>query len=188
MSRYLALLLVPALAHADDKVADQGVAAEIGAASGGRVTVGGLRITGHYFYQLSDEDWFDGSASFTFGGGGAACFRDRSAELICDHGLADGDALEIAANARRYFASRGDFRPFARVGIGIGLARFGGDKLSGLNIPLHAGGGVRAVVSDGIAIVVEGELAAGLGVYNRGLGAEPLFGLALAMGVEFSLK
>ena len=31
------------------------------------VEVTGLRIAGHYLYQLSDEDWFDSAASFTYG-------------------------------------------------------------------------------------------------------------------------
>ena len=35
------------------------------------MTPGGLRVAGHYLYQLPTQDWFDGTASFTFGGGAA---------------------------------------------------------------------------------------------------------------------
>ena len=66
MSRRLALALVLAggVANADDAVtksetppdmSQQGIGAEIGAAIGGRVTPGGLRLAGHYLYQLSDR-------------------------------------------------------------------------------------------------------------------------------------
>ncbi len=192
MSRGLiALVLVPAIAAADPAPADlgdQGIGAEIGAASGGRVTPGGLRVTGHYLYQLSDIDWFDGTVGFTFGSGGAACFRDRTAQLVCDHGLADGVGFELAASVRRMFAVREGLRPFARVGLGLSLVHFSGDAVTGLAVPLHAGGGVRAEVAPSIAVVVEGELAVGAGTFNHGLGLEPQFGLAIAMGAEFKLN
>ena len=113
----------PRLAQADDAAAvatsapadlnDQGIGASIGIATGGRSTPGGLRVGGHYLYQLASSDWFDGTASFTFGGGDAACFRDRKNEFLCDHGLADGRAVEVAANVRRFFGGSGDFWPFA---------------------------------------------------------------------------
>ena len=197
MSRLViaALLLVPALAAAEpargddtSDLGDQGIGVAIGAASGGRVTPGGLRITGHYLYQLSDEDWFDGTASFTYGGGGAACFRDRMALLVCDHGLAQGAGIELAASVRRVFDPRGQFRPFARAGVGVSLVRFSDDKVSGVAFPLHLGGGMRTTVAPKVAIVIEGELVLGLGVFNQGLGAEPQLGLALAAGAEFTLE
>ena len=159
----------------------------IGATSGGRVTPGGLRITGHYLYQLSDTDWFDGTASFTYGGGGAACFRDRSAQLVCDHGLAQGAGIELAASVRRVFEPHGGLRPFARAGLGFELVRFTDDHVSGVAFPLHLGGGVRTEVAPSVAIVVEAEVALGLGRFNQGLAAEPVFGLAIAAGVEFVL-
>ena len=146
-----------------DVIGDQSIGAELGVATGGRVTPGGFRLAGHYLYQLSEQDWFDGGAAFTFGSGGAACFRDRTGSLVCDHGLTDGDGVEISATVRRYFEPKGMFRPFARAGIGVGLARFGGDSVSGFIIPVHAGGGLRADVSEAIAIVAQVELAFGLG-------------------------
>ena len=201
MSRRLAALLVLGLAgtaHADepaaatttslaDEIGDQAIGAEIGIATGHRSTPGGLRIAGHYLYQLSDQDWFDGGASFTFGGGSAACFRDRSGGFLCDHGLLDGDSAEISATVRRYFDAQGMFRPFARAGVGAGIARFGADSVSGLIIPLHAGGGVRAAVADEVAVVVQAELELGFGVFNHSLGVEPQLGLSIVAGAEFRL-
>src|SRR3569623_2815526 len=104
MSRWLrlALLLAPAVAHADQvavpaavappDMSDQASGASVGVATGGRGTAGGRRIAGHYLYQLSDRDWFDGTAAFTFGGGTAASFHDRTAAIICARGLAQGDS------------------------------------------------------------------------------------------------
>jgi len=169
-------------------VGDQAIGADIGAAGGGRDTAGGARVSGHYLYQLSDTDWFDGTASFTFGGGSAACFRDRMNAFVCEHGIADGRGVEVAATVRRYFNAQGDFRPFARAGIGVGIENFGDDSVTGLAIPLHVGGGVRATVAESIAIVGQADLAFGFGVFNKSLGLEPQLGLAVTAGAEFKLQ
>jgi opacity protein-like surface antigen len=173
---------------ADDEIGDQGISGQIGLTGGGRVTPGGLRIAGHYLYQLSEHDWFDGTASFTFGSGSAACFRDRADQVVCSHGIADGAGVEVSATIRRVFAPQGAFRPYARVGVGIGLARFTDDDVSGFTIPLHGGGGVRVKIEPAIAIVAEADLALGIGSFNRGIGLEPQLGLAVTAGVEFRLR
>jgi opacity protein-like surface antigen len=178
----------PPATSGSDEIGDQGIAAELGLAAGGRVTPGGLRVTGHYLYQLSERDWFDGVASFTFGSGQAACFRDRQNALVCSHGLADGSAIEISVSVRRLFAPQGAFRPFVRAGVGVGLVRFTDDDVSGLTVPLHGGGGVRVAVAPAIAVVAEGELALGVGGFNRGLGGQPQLGFAVTAGAEFRLK
>lgn len=178
----------PAQVTAADELGDQGVGAEAGIAAGGRVTPGGLRVAGRYLYQLSDQDWFDGAAAFTFGGGGAACFRDRMDTLTCSHGFTDGSAIEISGNVRRMFAAQGAFRPFARAGIGVALIRFSGDDVDGLAIPLHLGGGLRAQVSPIVAIVAAGELVLGLGRFGTALGWEPQVGVAFTAGAEFRLR
>jgi hypothetical protein len=198
MSRRLiaAFVLAGGAAHADpvdsppvaDDVGDQAIGADIGAAGGGRDTAGGARVAGHYLYQLSDTDWFDGTASFTFGGGSAACFRDRMNAFVCEHGIADGRSVEITAAVRRYFNAQGDFRPFARVGVGVGIANFGDDSVTGLAIPVHVGGGVRATVAENVAIVGQADLAFGFGVFNKSLGLEPQLGLAVTAGAEFKLQ
>lgn len=178
----------PAPASPDDEIGDQGISAELGLASGGRVTPGGLRVSGHYLYQLAERDWFDGAASFTFGSGRAACFRDRGDAVVCRHGLADGTGVELTASIRRLFAPQGGFHPFARAGVGLGLARFASDDVSGATIALHGGGGVSVTVAPSIAVVGEGELALGFGGFGRGLGFEPQLGLAVTAGVEFRLR
>lgn len=178
----------PAAETAEEaRLPDQALGGSIGVAAGGRSTPGGVRVTGHYLYQLSDRDWFDGVASFTFGGGDPGCFRDRDDRLVCDHGLAAGGAIELAIGVRRMFAAQGRYRPFARAAIGVGLARFGGDDVAGLAIPLHAGAGLRAHVADGVGIVALADVALGVAWFGRGLGAEPQLGLAITAGVELAL-
>lgn len=179
---------VATAAPSDDDVGDQAISAQLGVAAGGRVTPGGLRIVGHYLYQLSDEDWFDGVASFTYGSGAAACFRDRSNAVICQHGLADGAGVELQATIRHMLAPQGAFRPFVRLGVGLGVVRFGRDDLSGFTIPAHGGGGVRVALAPGVALVAEGDLVLGFGSFSRGLGSQPQFGLAIAAGAEFRLR
>jgi hypothetical protein len=170
------------------EIGDQVLGGAIGLAAGGRTTAGGLRITGHYLYQLAEQDWFDGIASFTFGGGDPACFRDRGDDLVCDHGLAAGGAIEIAAGVRRMFAPQGRFRPFARVAVGAALVRFGGDDVIGVALAGHAGGGLRASVSPGIAIVALADAMLGLGTFSRGVGGEPQLGLAITAGAEVRIR
>jgi hypothetical protein len=196
MSRIVLALLIAAPAAADPVPAphtmrDQAVGADLGVATGGRVTAGGVRVAGHYLYQLAASDWFDGTASFTFGGGAAACFRDRADNYICDHGLAQGGSVELEAGVRHFFAPQGQFWPFLRGGVGLRYVRFGNDSVSGVAIPVHLGGGVRVAVHGGanedIAITVQGALELGVGAFNHSLGLEPQLGLAITAGVEFGL-
>jgi len=174
--------------EAADEIGDQVIGGGIGIAAGGRSTAGGLRVTGHYLYQLSQQDWFDGIASFTFGGGDAACFRDRADDVVCDHGLAAGGSIEVAAGVRRMFAPQGRFRPFARAAIGIALVRFDSDEVTGIAFAAHAGGGLRAAVSRGVAIVALADATLGIAGFGRGLGGEPQLGLAVTAGAEVRLR
>lgn len=167
---------------------DQGIGAAIGVAAGGAVTPGGLRVTGHYLYQLSSQDWFDGVASFTYGGDTAGCFRDRMSTTMCEHGLTTGTGVEIAATVRRMFQPQGVFQPFARLGIGVAIARFTADDVVGVGLPIHAGGGVRVRVAPSVSIVAQAELSAGVGLYTQDLGAESLIGMAVTAGAEFDLR
>ncbi len=205
MSRRLTLvcLLVGGIAHAEptlvaeadpaapddpEEIGDQAIAAETGIAGGGRVTPGGLRVAGHYLYQLSETDWFDGTAAFTFGGGGAACFRDRMDTAVCDHGFVDGRGVEITAAVRRVFAPQNGFRPFARIGIGLALVQFADDSVSGITIPLHFGGGIRARVAPSIAVIAQGDLMLGIGRFGSDLGTQRQIGVAFTAGAEFRLR
>ena len=188
----------PALAQPVDELAvtersgpsEQALAAEVGMAVGGRVTPGGLRVAGHWLYQLSSRDWFDGSASFTYGGGGRACYADgdQMSTMTCDHGLTDGHAVEIAATVRRMFAARGAFHPFARAGLGFSLVRFRRDDVDGFVVPLHAGGGVRTTLAPSVALVTQADLAVGLGGFDHAIGVEPQLGFAITAGAEFDLR
>ncbi len=171
-----------------EEIGDQAIGAETGIAGGGRATPGGLRVAGHYLYQLSERDWFDGTAAFTFGGSGAACFRDRMDTMVCDHGFTDGRGVEISASVRRMFAAQGQFRPFARVGLGVAIVRFADDDVSGLAIPLHLGGGVRARVAPSVAVVAQGELQLGVGRFGSELGLQRQLGVAITAGAEFRLR
>lgn len=173
---------------ASGDMGDQAISSEIGLATGGRVTPGGLRIAGHYLYKLSDLDWFDSSAAFTFGSGDGACFRDRNDDVICKHGVADGIGVEISARIRHYFAADLMFRPFVYGGLGVGLVRFSDDDVAGVAIPLHGGGGLRVAIHPSIAMVFEGDLALGIGSFNRGLGVEPQLGFTVTGGAEFRLR
>jgi hypothetical protein len=175
----------PITAPAD--MSDQAIGVDVGIAIGGRVTPGGLRVDGHYLYQLNEHDWFDGRASFTFGGGAAECFYDRSDTYTCDHGFAQGAEGEVVATVRHFLGGQGMYWPFLEGGIGVGYARYGNDGVSGLVIPLHAGGGVRASIAPAIAITAAAELEFGLGLFGHDIGAEPQFGLDIVAGVEFRL-
>jgi hypothetical protein len=178
----------PALAAIDNTIGDQLIAAQIGLVTGGRVTPGGFRIAGHYLYQLSELDWFDGMAAFTFGSGQGACFRDRDDQTICKHGPADGTGIQIAARIRHVFAAPGPLHPFLQGGLGVGFARFSADDLSGFVIPFHAGGGARLQVARSMSLVGEGNLEFGFGSFGAGLGIEPQLALAVTVGVEFQLR
>lgn len=208
MSRLSAIMLVlaaSATAHADDAAPtgdvvseapsdmhDQGIGAALGIAGGGRVTTGGARVTGHYLYQLTSSDWFDGTAAFTFGSGEPACFRDRMDAYLCDHGLVDGFSAEVAANVRRFFgearrSSSPALWPYARLGVGVAIVRFADDDVTGLAIPVHIGGGIRYSVSEDVAVIGEAVFDIGFGRFNQGLGLEPQLGGSIHGGVEFGL-
>jgi hypothetical protein len=186
----LALLLAPAIAHADGVLPDIGdreIGAVVGVASGSRTTPGGFRIGGRFLYQLSDQDWFDGAVAFTFGSDTAACFRDRADAFVCDHGLADGFAGELGAGIRRFFAGNAGFRPYARLGVGARVLRFAADGVTGFAIPIQAGGGVRVRVADDVAVGGEASLEIGPGWLGRGLGAQFERGFAIGALVEIRL-
>ncbi|HEX5060364.1 MAG TPA: hypothetical protein VFV99_13445 [Kofleriaceae bacterium] len=214
MSRRLAIVLLfaPAAAAADDTAApgqdsattataetgnpsapadmnDQAISATLGVAFGGRTTPGGLAVAGHYFYQLSDHDWFDGSAQFVFGSGGAECFRDRMNDTICDHGLADGYAGGVGAGVRRFLPAlaSGDFWPFARAGLAAAVVRFPDDETTGITLDAQLGAGMRVAVSEAIAITAQFDFVLGLGRFSNGVGGEPQLGVMVTAGAEFRL-
>jgi hypothetical protein len=171
-----------------DDMGDQAIGGQLGVGIGGNVTPGGLHLAGHYLYKLTDNDWFDSIAAFTYGGGAAACFHDRTGAFVCTHGIADGDAAELTGIVRHVFPAQGIYRPFAFAGIGLAIVHFSGDSLTGLVVPLHAGGGVRARVADDVAVVAQAELAFGVGEFGNGLGAAPQLGATITAGAEVTLR
>jgi hypothetical protein len=197
----LALAAAPAPARADaptaavpppaptvPDVADREIGGLLGVASGSRTTPGGLRIGGRYLYQLTDDDWFDGDVAFTFGGGGAACFRDRADNFVCDHGLLDGVAGELGAGVRRFFSGNEGFRPYVRLGAAARVVRFGADNVTGFEIPISAGAGVRVRVSDDVSVGGEAALELGPGWLGHGLGLEFERGFAIGAVAEIALR
>lgn len=86
------------------------------------------------------------------------------------------------------FPAQGEFRPFARLGLGLGVARFSQDDLTGVTFRLHGGGGVRVAVMPSFALVAEGDLELGFGSFGRGLGSQPQLGLVITAGGEFRLR
>lgn len=166
---------------------DRELGAMVGLAIGGGNTPGGLRIEGNYLYQLSTDDWFDGGLAFTGAPASATCFRDREDELICDHGVADGAAIDLFAGVRRYLGAQQAFQPWVRPGVAARLAFFPDDDLTGVAVVAHAAAGVRARINDLIAVGGMAAVEAGGALFTRGLGAELQLGMVIGGTVEFAL-
>ena len=169
------------------EVGDREVGATVAVVTGGDNTVGGMRVSGRFLYQLSEQDWFDGAASFTYGGDEAGCMA-TAAGMQCEHGRLSGAAVEVMAGVRRRFPGRGQFVPHLRAATGIRLLRFGADDVSGVAIPVVAAGGVRVRVAPGVAVGAEAALEVGGAWLSRGLGAEPQVGMVVGAQVEFRLR
>ena len=170
-----------------DPPGEQELGGSLGLEAGGRTSPGGVQLASTYLYRLSEEDWFDGGVTVTYGGGSAECFRDRDGDLLCDHGLVDGFAAEVSGGVRRFFAGQDRFSPYARAAVGLRIATYTADDITGLAIPLTLGGGVRAVVKDGLAVVGGADLRVGPAFYEGDLGTEPHLTFAVHAGAEFRL-
>ncbi len=183
-------------AHAEDdelvepepEPADRELAGTVGVAMGGMNTPGGLRIAGTYLYQLSDDDWFEGGLVLTGAPAEPTCFRDRSDELICDHGVADGASVDLFAGIRRYMIGQDSFQPWVRPGVAVRVARFTDDDLTGIALVGQAAAGVRARINELIAVGGMAALEAGAGLFTRGLGPELQLGFVVGLNVDFALR
>lgn len=167
---------------------DRELGATVGVAMGGRNTPGGLRLAADYLYQMSDTDWFDGGLVLTGAPGEPTCFRDRADELICDHGAADGAAVDLFAGIRRYGGGQAQFRPWVRPGVAVRLVRFADDDLTGVAAVASAAGGVRARITPLVHVGMMAALEAGAGLFDRDLGPELQLGLVVGATVEFGLR
>jgi hypothetical protein len=186
----------PAWAQAEEAVEDETTAeptgdmalgARLGMQFGvGGATPGGLRIGGAFLHRLADEWWFDGEASFSFGGGGMEC--DLAMDLECDHGLADGAGAQAIASVRWVLpAYAGGFEPYLRGGAGVGLASFGDDEVTGLALIGQAAGGGKFRVAERVSVGAEAALFIGPGFFSDDLGTLGYGGLIVQGGVEIDL-
>jgi hypothetical protein len=164
-----------------------GVEAGLSMAAIGGTTPGGVVFAGNYLYRLSEYDWLNTKVRFSLGSGGAACFRDRDNDLLCDHGLLDGFSGEAGLAVRRTLLARDEFQPHIEAGVGVGGGSFSADRVSGLIVPAWLAGGIRARVSDYVHVVTEIEFRGGAGLFGRGIGLKPMAALGVLAGVEFRI-
>ena len=187
-------------AEAEESIADDGVAepssdialgARLGLQLGvGGATPGGLRVGGVYLHRLTDDWWFDGEAAFSFGGGGMECELSPPIGEApgCDHGLADGTGLQAIAGARWVIPRGADgFQPYARGGVGLGMASFGDDEVNGLALLAQIAGGGRFHVAERLAVGAEAALFLGPAFFSDDLGTLGYGGLVIQGVVEFEL-
>jgi len=190
----------PAWAQAEESVADDheaepsgdiALGARLGLQLGvGGATPGGLRVGGAYLHRLTEAWWFDGEASFSFGGGGTACELSPPPGEVpgCDHGLADGSGLQAIAGARWILPQSADgFQPYARGGVGVGVASFGDDEVSGLAVLGQIAGGGRFHVAERISVGAEAAVFLGPAFFSDELGTVGYGGLVVQGAVEFEL-
>lgn len=170
---------------------NQEIGPRIGAQLGfGGVSPGGLRVGGVLLYRMTEETWFDGEASFTFGSGDRGCYlgRDPGEPTVCEHGLADGFSATFAAGGRWLLSQRHDgLVPFVRGGVALSMVSFSDDDVLGLALPLWVGAGGRFWVAPRVAVGGEVVFTVGPGWYDRDQGAEPYVGLIVQFGVDFAL-
>ncbi len=165
-----------------EEVADQLLSAAVGVDAGGRVSPGGVKLSGSHLYRLSERDWLRSSLSLTFGGGGS-CTLDMGA-TDCNDGHLSGLAIGAGANVRRLFAPLWGATPYAELGLSAKLIRFD-DGVRGFALPVWFAGGARKSVHDGIAVFGTASVEAGFGRFNQMLGWEPHVTVGLQGGVEF---
>lgn len=189
MRTIVTLVICSALstAAAEDDRSSRGMGGRLGVVAGGGLTPGGFAVAGNYLYRLSDVDWFDQRVDFSFGGQSPACFRDRSDEIICDHGLFDGFAAGLEFTVRRYIAAVDRFAPYIRGGIATRGLFFGDDGVRGLGLPLVFSAGMRGEVAERVFLTGEAALETGFAVFGSGLGLEPYAGFNVYVGAEFEL-
>lgn len=201
MSRRLAFLvacLLPVVAHAQDaptpdhdseEPSSQAIGGRLGAEIGvGGAASGGLRLGGVYLYRLDETTWFDGGAGIVFGSGDAACYLDRDAELVCDHGMFDGFAMHLEGGLRWVLARQpSGFTPHVRAGVALSYVRFSDDDVTGIALSPWGGIGGRFKVANRVHVGGEALIRVGAGRYTRDLDLELLGAIIVQFGVEFEL-
>jgi hypothetical protein len=170
-----------------DPAGERELGARLGVAMGRRFTPGGVRVAGVMLYRLSESEWFDGSMAFTFGRSRSTCFTDRDGAFACDYGVIDGTAIDLVAGIRHFLPGPERFAPYVRAGVGVRLLSFGGDDVRGLAVPVSAGVGVRARVSDLVAVGGDVGAEAGIAWLDHGLGSQSQLGIVMQAMVELWL-
>jgi hypothetical protein len=160
--------------------------ARLGVAMGRGFTPGGVRVAGVMLYRLSQSDWFDGSMAFTLGRSRSTCFTDRDGVFACDYGVIDGTAIDLVAGIRRFLPGPERFAPYVRAGVGVRLLSFG-DDVRGFGIPASAGVGVRARVSELVAVGADVGVEAGIAWLDHGLGSQSQLGVVMQGLIELWL-
>jgi hypothetical protein len=174
-------------ATAVEGVADQEIGGRLGLRMGGRTTPGGFALGGVYLYRITGSLWSDSSMTFTLGGGGAECFRDRQDLVVCDHGQLDGIAGGVHSGVRWVQPGKQGFVPYVRATLGVELVNYGDDNVNGVAIPVVVGGGVRARVAERISVGGGADLHVGLGRLSKEIGTEPHVAMSVMLGVDFAL-
>ncbi len=170
-----------------DVTSSQELQIRLGGSAGKRVTPGGLLAGADFLYRLSAVDWFEGSAQFVLGDRAAGCFADRSFDTVCQHDFFSGFSSTVFLGFRRYFLANNVFAPFFRAQLGIRFVRFDVDDVKGVAIPLAIGAGVRARLTEVLAMEFAAAISGGPGWFNQGLGTEPQLGASITAGVVFRL-
>jgi hypothetical protein len=170
-----------------DNVHEQWVSAAVGLEVGGRLSPGGLKLSGSHFYQLTDSDWLRSSLSYTFGGDQTGCAMDEFGETNCNRDYLAGTAVAGSAGLRRFFKPMWDFLPYAELGVAAKFVSFSGDGVRGFALPATLAGGARKTVAEGVAVSFGLGVEAGFGYFNRDLGWEPQVTVGLSGGVDFDI-
>lgn len=183
----LAVLAPDARADPPPQLDAQAVAIDVGGATGGNYTPGGFRIRAGYLHGLVDHLWIAAGAGYTVGSRAPGCFYDRARVYRCETAFS-GQGAELFAQIVRLFPSpaQASVTPFVFGGLGAGYAHFGRDHVDGAQVPLHAGVGLfRGRPKLGMHLTLEGEV--GIGAFDHSLGAQLVYGITVAIGVDVGL-
>lgn len=168
--------------------AERELGGRVGLASGGRVAPGGSHQQPLPVPAVEGVDWFEGAASFTYGGGGPACFRDRADVLVCDHGLLAGWRPGSTPRCGAGSAARPGSGRTPGSGSACAWSASPTTTSAGWRCRWWSAPGCGPGSAAGWAIAAEATGEAGLAYLSRGLGPEPQLGLVVAVGVEFRLR
>ena len=196
-AKVILLLLWAATAHAADddesgeapnpQVADEELGARIGASLNlAGIGPGGFYITGNWLYRLTSGLWFDARAGFSIGNSDSNCTIGVG-PASCNSAVTSGFGVDILGGVRWFAPASGKLVPWLGGGTGFLYANFSGDHLSGFGLPFWVAGGVRARVSDAIAIGGEALFVFGPVRYESPIFGKAFANLHIMFGVDFAM-